>query len=126
MNVAGLRPYVRVLRRMVRFMPAVAALIGLPGCIQAYFSEPETVIDERVYTSIYPYFAEYCAVSEFSKKRGFGVDLESGGPGGHSVFYLNGVCRVRDAGYPEVALCDDLPEGPRGQMAGRGGGFCVN
>ena len=69
---------------------------------------PRTVVDERVYASFYPYFAEYCAVSEFNKKKGLGVELEGGGPGGHSVFYLNGACRVRDAGYPELALCDEF------------------
>ena len=78
-------------------------MIGLPGCINAYYRAPHTAVDERVYASFYPYFAEYCAVSEFDKKKGFGVDLEGGGPGGHSVFYLNGACRVRDAGYPVLA-----------------------
>ena len=50
------------------------------------------------------------------------MDLDSGGPGGHSVFYLNGVCRVRDAGYPVLALCDDPPD----RLAGRGVGISVN
>ncbi|MET1025717.1 MAG: hypothetical protein ABWY00_01010, partial [Dongiaceae bacterium] len=35
---------------------------------------------------------------------GFGADI-SGGFGGHSVLYLNGVCRDRDAGYPTIGLC---------------------
>jgi hypothetical protein len=83
---------------------AAAAVIGLPGCINAYYQAPRTAVDERVYASFYPYFAEYCAVSEFNKKQGYGVELEGGGPGGHSVFYLNGACRVRDAGYPVLAL----------------------
>ena len=60
--------------------------------------------------------------SEFDEKKGFGVEIESGGPGGHSVFYLNGACRVPDAGYPELALCDESPSG----MAGRGVGLSVN
>jgi hypothetical protein len=101
---------------------AAAAVIGLPGCINAYYQAPRTAVDERVYASFYPYFAEYCAVSEFNKKQGFGVELEGGGPGGHSVFYLNGACRVRDAGYPVLALCSDAPDA----MAGRGVGLSVN
>jgi hypothetical protein len=107
---------------MRRLAFVVAAVIGLPGCINAYYQAPRTSIDERVYASLYPYFAEYCAVSEFVKKKGFGVDLEGGGPGGHSVFYLNGACRVRDAGYPVLALCSDSPDA----MAGRGVGLSVN
>ena len=101
---------------------AAAAVIGLPGCINAYYQAPRTAVDERVYASFYPYFAEYCAVSEFNKKKGLGVELEGGGPGGHSVFYLNGACRVRDAGYPVLALCSDSPDA----MAGRGVGLSVN
>src|SRR5579864_1428874 len=85
------------LRRLCRPGMMLAAVIGLPGCINAYYQAPRTAVDERVYASFYPYFAEYCAVSEFNKKKGMGVgvDLEGGGPGGHSVFYLNGACRVR-------------------------------
>jgi hypothetical protein len=100
----------------------VAATIGLAGCVHAYFETPHTDLDEHAYAAIYPYFAEYCAESEFDKKKGFGVDIEGGGPGGHSVFYLNGACRVPDAGYPELALCDQSPDG----MAGRGVGLSVN
>src|SRR5205085_9795066 len=55
------------------------------------------------------------------KKPSHGTDIPSGGPGGHSVLYLNGVCRVADAGYPTVAMC---PAG--GSMAGRGVGLSVN
>ncbi len=101
---------------------AMLAAIGLSGCVHAYFTVPVTATDEHVYTSIYPYYAEYCAESEFDKKKGFGVDIDSGGPGGHSVFYLNGACRMPDAGYPVLALCDES----LGNMAGRGVGLSVN
>ena len=101
---------------------AVAIAIVLSGCISTDFLAPRTLIDEAGYTAIYPYFAEFCAVSEFRKKKGLGVDLDSGGPGGHAVFYLNGACRVREAGYPELMLCDDPPD----RMAGRGVGISVN
>jgi hypothetical protein len=109
-------------RRLRQLGLAMAATIGLPGCINPYYTAPHTDVDENVYASLYPYFAEYCAVSEFDKKKGFGVDLEGGGPGGHSVFYLNGACRERDAHYPVLALCDASPDG----MAGRGVGMSVN
>ena len=101
---------------------ALLAVMPLGGCVHAYFEVPRTALDERVYASLFPYYAEYCAESEFDKKQGFGVDIDSGGPGGHSVFYLNGACRVRDAGYPELALCNETADG----MAGRGIGLSVN
>ena len=115
-------PETNPLHRLRGFACVLASIVSLPGCVNAYFEVPLTVVDERVYATVYPYFAEYCAVSEFSKKKGFGVDLEGGGPGGHSVFYLNGACRVADAGYPELALCD----GPPDAMTGRGVGLSVN
>ena len=125
MRMTTIRPAesdTKILHRLRQLAFVVIAVIGLPGCINAYYQAPRTAVDERVYASLYPYFAEYCAVSEFDKKQGFGVDIEGGGPGGHSVFYLNGACRVRDAGFPVLALCDDSPNG----MAGRGVGLSVN
>jgi len=56
------------------------------------------------YAKLYPFYAEFCAVSEINKKPGFGADI-NGGFGGHSVLYLNGVCRDKDAGYPTIGLC---------------------
>jgi hypothetical protein len=108
--------------RLWRLVLVVAAAIGLPGCINAYYQAPRTEIDERVYAALFPYFAEYCAESEFDKKKGFGVEIDSGGPGGHSVFYLNGACRERGAGYPVLTLCSGTSDG----MAGRGVGLSVN
>src|SRR6185312_6872647 len=109
----------RWLRRPAWVMLSMSVLMG---CVRPYFETSEILLDEQMYTAVYPYFAEYCAASEFNKKPGFGVDLEGGGPGGHSVFYLNGACRVPDAGYPELTLCEELPEG----MTGRGVGLSVN
>jgi hypothetical protein len=74
--------------------------------------------DEQVYTSFFPYYAEYCAVSQLKKRAGFGTDPSSG-IGGHSVFYLNGVCRDTSAGYPTIKLCD-------GDAARHGVGLSVN
>ena len=115
-------PHTGLLSRLRGLACAVAIVIALPGCISTEFLAPRTMIDEREYTAIYPYFAEFCAVSEFNKKKGSGVDIEGGGPGGHAVFYLNGACRVRDAGYPELTLCGDPPD----RMAGQGVGISVN
>ncbi len=83
---------------------ALAAMLWLGGC-SSYFDIAAVPDDQDVYSRLYPYYAELCAVSQIRKKPGFGVDT-SGGWGGHSVFYLNGVCRDRDVNYPTVKLCD--------------------
>jgi hypothetical protein len=57
------------------------------------------------YTLLYPFYAEYCAVSQISKKPGFGADIR-GEIGGHAVFYLNGACRKADDPYPVLQVCD--------------------
>ena len=74
--------------------------------------------NKDIYASLFPFYAELCALSEIKKKPGFGVEFSSGF-GGHSVLYLNGVCRVADAGYPTIQICD-------GDAADRGVGLSVN
>src|SRR3974390_1071820 len=96
------RGKVRPMRRR-RAVAAVAALFWLAGC-DATFDVNVPPSQEALYASLYPYYAELCAVSQIKKKPGFGANT-SGGPGGHSVLYLNGVCRDRDAGYPTIELC---------------------
>jgi len=105
--------------RRRRLVSAVAAAIWLGGCNATFdFTAPPG--EDQLYAWLYPYYAEFCAVSQIKKKPGFGADT-SGGPGGHSVLYLNGVCRDRDAGYPTVALCTD-----DGSAAQQGVGLSVN
>jgi hypothetical protein len=91
---------------------------GLAGC--ATLPIPATVShdDEAAYTAVDPYYLEFCALSEIQKKPGYGVNIISGGVGGHSTVYLNGVCRVGD-GYPEVEICPTDP-------ASNGVGLSVN
>jgi hypothetical protein len=96
---------------------AVAIALAVAGCTGAL--PPTVEDDEAQYTALYPYYAEACAVSQIQKKPGFGADIR-GGPGGHAVLYLNGVCRVRDAGYPTLKLCDGDPQ------PGQGVGLSVN
>jgi hypothetical protein len=73
-----------------------------------------------LYSSLYPYYAEICAVSQILKKPGFGAEIR-GESGGHAVLYLNGVCRKKDAHYPVLELCD--PSTPADQQ---GVGISVN
>jgi hypothetical protein len=61
--------------------------------------------DDEVYQQFYPYYAELCALSEIRKKPGLGVPLRSG-IGGHSLLYLKGVRRDRQARYPTLELCE--------------------
>src|ERR1019366_3871651 len=106
-------------RRVIAW--AVCASIWLSGCAISTFNMPETKIDEAAYVSVYPWYAEFCALSEIDKIPGFGAEIVAGGPGGHSVLYLNGICRVKGAGYPVVALC--VPGDPK---PGQGVGLSVN
>ena len=92
----------RPLRRG-RLLPLLAAA-ALNACAADQFERPGAD-DEAAYAAAHPYYAEYCAVSQIKKKPGFGADIR-GGIGGHSVFYLNGACRVDGAGYPVLRVCD--------------------
>jgi hypothetical protein len=118
-TVAGL--WFRVIHRST-IVWAVFASVLLTGCASTLFRSPQGTLDERAYVSIFPWYAEFCAVSEISKKPGFGAEIVPGGPGGHSVLYLNGVCRVKDAGYPVVTLCGS----GRDPGVGEGVGLSVN
>lgn len=102
----------------MRSLVLALAAIGLWGCA-AMPASLAVDTDEATYSALFPYYAEACALSEIKKKPGFGVDIISGGPGGHAVLYLNGVCREREAGYPSVRVCD--PAAPR-----QGVGISVN
>ena len=99
---------------------AVGALIGLAACSAAAVDTAPTANAERLYSSLYPYYAELCAVSELKKKPGFGAEISSG-RGGHAILYLNGVCRDDSAHYPVIGFCKaDTP------VAERGVGLSVN
>src|SRR6202020_2096124 len=103
--------------RTIGQLPRVAVLVMaclfliLNGCVNATFNVPEGTLNEAEYVALFPYYAEFCAVSEIDKKPGFGAEIVPGGHGGHSILYLNGVCRVKDAGYPVVSLCG--PDNPK-------------
>jgi len=109
--------------RLVRVALAVGDTMGLAACGTMHVDTAPTADDERVYDALHPYYAELCALSQFKKKPGFGAPVSSGfgdGIGGHSGLYLNGVCRVADAHYPTVKLCD-ADEGAAGRRLRRGG-----
>lgn len=103
----------------MRFAALFTAACLMQGCADTRFNVPPGASDEQTYATVFPYYAEFCAVSEIRKLPSAGVDIGSGGPGGHSVLYLNGVCRVRDANYPVIALCQS-------PAVGDGVGISVN
>ena len=100
---------------MILFALAVASIAGCANTLPIPRHEPR--VDEAAYTSLHPYYFEFCALSEPEKKPGFGADIR-GGIGGHSTIYLNGVCRVGD-GYPEIEVCANDP-------ASNGVGLSIN
>lgn len=55
------------------------------------------------YDQIYPYYAEFCAVTQLKPLDG----TNGGGTGGHGVLFLKGVCRDRSVGYPRLKLCEE-------------------
>jgi hypothetical protein len=89
-----------------------AALLN--GCAAANFDLGGPPPDEAAYADLFPYYVEDCAVSELRKKPGYGFEY-SGGTGGHSVAYLNGVCTDPGEHYPVVRLC------PAGTPPGQAG-----
>lgn len=98
--------------------PAVLALgAALAACAPL---QPPLQLEppEAKYVALFPYYAESCAVSQIKKKPGFGADIR-GGPGGHSVLYLNGVC-ADPGSSTRIALCDGKP------TPGLGVGLSVN
>jgi len=93
-----------------RLGPLLAAL-WTAGCAVVSFDLPGAAGDEAAYVARHPYYAEFCALSQIKKKRGYGADIR-GEIGGHAVFYLNGACRVAGLGYPVLEVCDGAPGQP--------------
>lgn len=93
---------------------ALSVILLLNGCASTLYNVPDSATDPQVYGSVYPYYLEFCALSEIKKLPGTAVDIEGGGPGGHSVLYLNGVCKLAGAGYPVVEVCPGIPSPDQG------------
>lgn len=85
---------------------SLLAAAGLAACGPANFDLPGS--DAAAYAEDYPYYAEFCALSQVKKMADAGAEV-LGGIGGHAVFYLHGACRVEGAGYPVLQLCPGQP-----------------
>ena len=57
---------------------------------------------DPIYDSLFPYYVELCALSQFR-----GKDNDIGGVPGHSVLYLHGACRDPKSAYPQLCLCEE-------------------
>jgi len=90
---------------VARRLGSILAALWLAGCSVANFDMPGAAGNEAAYAQRHPYYAEYCALSQIKKLRGYGADIR-GEIGGHAVFYLNGACRIAGLGYPVLAVCD--------------------
>lgn len=99
------------------YIGRIARTVRDPVCFDAATSAAR---GNALYDRFYPYYAELCALSEIRKRPGFGAQFRSG-MGGHSLFYLSGVCLDRDVGYPTLKLCE-----PNAYAADHGVGISVN
>ncbi|MBI4347875.1 MAG: hypothetical protein HY553_13545 [Elusimicrobia bacterium] len=71
-----------------------------------------------LYNSVFPHYAELCAVTRYDKKG-----AEPGGAGGHAIMFMNGAEIDASAGYPRLRL---VPEGTDLSGADSGVGISVN
>ncbi len=92
----------------LRQLAAPLAALWLAACGVENFDRSSAGDDNTAYTLMFPYYAEFCALSQIKKKVGFGADIR-GEIGGHAVFYLNGACRDGDDLYPVLRVCADTP-----------------
>lgn len=105
------------MRRLRNLLAGIVAL-AISGCATLPLAPRGPLDAEADYTALYPYYLEFCALSEIQKFPGYGADIR-GGVGGHSTVYLNGAC-LAGPGYPELRVCD----GPN--PGGDGVGLSVN
>lgn len=81
------------------------SVLFLGACTPTDFRRPGPLQQEDVYNALFPQWVELCAVSQISKKPGFGADI-SGGPGGHAVMFLHGACLDPLSPYPVLKTCN--------------------
>ncbi len=106
-------------RRLVAARTAVPALLSaalLAGCAAPRrAAEVTSIRPEPAYEALYPIYAEICALSQYRSLKGI-----LGGTPGHAVMYLKGACRMPDAPFPTLELCDPPSNDPKSPQHGAG------
>ncbi|MBL6078575.1 hypothetical protein JMJ56_11205 [Belnapia sp. T18] len=98
------------LRRLFALLAAILSSLSLAACGTVDFSRPGIADPEAGYAAAFPWYAEFCALSQIRKRPGFGAEIR-GDIGGHAVLYLNGACRGPDG---TLIPCDTPGAGPEG------------
>ena len=95
-------------RRLLSLLAALCLAPWLAACGTVDFTRPGIADPEAGYAGAFPWYAEYCALSQIKKRPGFGAEIR-GEIGGHAVLYLNGACRGPDG---TLIPCDAPGAGP--------------
>ena len=87
------------LRRSVTL--ALLLAMQLWGCAPLSYEFLPTIRPDPYYDNLYPYYIEIAALSQIRAKF-----ASHGTRAGHAVMYLKGVCRVSDAPFPTIKVCE--------------------
>jgi hypothetical protein len=82
-------------------IPTALFFIGNP----ASFASSE----HDAYTKLFPFHVEYCSLSQMKPLVG-----ASGGPGGHAIVFVQGLCKDPSVAYPKVKPCSEIDASARG------------
>lgn len=74
------------------------------GLLQRFLLKTDNIIVEHrpdpAYDRLYPYYVEYCAVSQWRA-----LDGRRGNPFGHALAYIKGACKDESAPFPLLRRC---------------------
>jgi hypothetical protein len=82
------------------FYTLMLSLFAVSICSSAFAGR-----NEDVYDSLYPYYAEVCALHAVERNANY-VITDDGSTAGHSVAYIRGACKDPSVPYPRLKLCD--------------------
>ncbi|HEY6000216.1 MAG TPA: hypothetical protein VI078_13085 [bacterium] len=102
-------------RALLRGCAAALPLIVLGGCVTSRDAVVRATRPEPAYDRLYQRSIEVCATSRIRPRF-----AGAGGPAGHAVLFLKGVCRDPAAPYPRLRLCDPAAADPAGPESGTG------
>lgn len=77
------------------------------GMAAQQFHSNSSAKEERIYDTLFPTYAEVCAGSQELPFEG-----AQGGPIGHEILYLRGLCRDQNSEYPRLRDCNSTDKEP--------------